>query len=200
MSRWAGVLCLALLLPACGVDPSLSPLPPGARILAFGDSLTHGTGAGNGDSYPQVLAALSGREVIAAGVPGELSAQGLARLPEVLAETRPALVLLCHGGNDMLRRRPQARAAENISAMIALIRASGAEVVLIGVPQPSLLLSAADFYTGIAEREAVVFEADALADILGDAGLKADPVHPNAEGYRELATRLHHLLHKAGAL
>lgn len=169
-------------------------------ILAFGDSLTFGTGADPSESYPAVLAGLSGRTVIRSGVPGELSEDGLARLDDVLDEHSPALVLLCHGGNDLLRKRPRAAAEANLREMIARIRASGAEVVLLGVPRPALLLSPAEFYDRIAEEMAVPYLRDSLSDILSDAALKADAAHPNAAGYDRLARDLHALLTETGAL
>lgn len=188
------------LLAACSAGPSLPPLPPDARILAFGDSLTHGTGAGDGESYPEVLARLTGREVIEAGVPGEVSADGLARLPGLLDKHRPALLVLCQGGNDMLRKLDLARTAANLRAMVRMAKERGIAVVLLGVPRPGIFLSTADFYREVAAAEQVPFDGEALPDILGDAALKADAVHPNAAGYRRLAERVHALLVEAGAL
>ncbi len=70
-----GIAVAVFLLAGCGGPPPLDPLAEDARILAFGDSLTHGTGAGDGENYPAVLERLSGREVIESGVPGELPAE-----------------------------------------------------------------------------------------------------------------------------
>ncbi len=201
ISSRIGALALALAaLSACSGPPPLAPLGPDARILAFGDSLTHGTGAGRGESYPQVLARLTGREVINAGVPGELSAAGLARLGPLLDRHAPQLLILCHGGNDLLRRLDPARTAANLREMIAEARRRGIEVVLLGVPRPGIFLGTADLYLEVAELEAVPLERDALAQILGRSALKSDAIHPNAAGYRLLAERVEALLRAAGAL
>jgi acyl-CoA thioesterase I len=194
------VACLLLvgLLVGCGDElPPLSPLPPDAVIVAFGDSLTRGSGASGEQAYPARLAERLDRRVINAGVPGELSGQGLARLPDVLAEHRPALVILCHGGNDLLRRQPEAGVAENLRAMIELIREHGAEVVLVGVPKPNLILSVPDFYAELADDYQLPYAGGILPDILGDRALKSDTVHPNAAGYDRLAAALAELIERA---
>ena len=191
---------LLLLLTACGAPPTLPRLPAWAVVLAFGDSLTYGTGADSGQSYPAVLMALAGRRVINAGVPGEVSAEGLARLPGMLDEYRPQLLILVHGGNDLLRKRSEQELARNLRAMVEAARSRGIAVVLVGVPAPGLLLSVPDLYEKLAEEQRLPYDAEALRTILGDRALKSDPIHPNAEGYRQLAQRLHALLRAAGAL
>ena len=191
---------LLALLTACGGQPKLAPLGPDAVVLAFGDSLTFGIGANAGESYPARLEALIGRKVVSAGVPGEVSAEGLARLPSALAETKPQLVILCHGGNDLLRKLDEAQAANNVRAMVRLARAQGAQVVLIGVPKPGLLPSPAGFYGDIAKELRLPYEETALKKILTDNGLKSDLVHPNAAGYARLAEAIAALLKKTGAV
>ena len=204
MLRAGRLLALAIafsVLAACGGgSPKLAKLPADAVVLAFGDSLTAGTGAQSGEGYPARLEALIGRRVVAAGSPGEVSAAGLARLAIVLDEAKPQLVILCHGGNDFLRKLDDAQTADNLRAMVRLVRARGAQAVLVGVPKPGLLLSTAGFYADIAKEFSLPYEDAALKKILGDNELKSDWVHPNAKGYARLAEAVAVLLKKSGAI
>ncbi len=75
-----------------------------------------------------------------------------------------------------------------------------AEVLLIGVPMPGLLLSSAGLYDRLAEELGLAYDGKSLSDILADRDLKADPIHPNAAGYRKLAERLRDVLRRNGAI
>lgn len=194
------IIAALLVLMGCGQETPLNPLPKQAVILAFGDSLTHGTGAGRGEGYPEVLTALSGHKVVNAGVPGEETDAGLGRLPRVLEEVQPALVIIGHGGNDMLRRRDLVQTEEHLRRMVALAHAQGAQVVLLGVPKPGIFLGTHPMYRRLADSLKLPLEADALAEILAEPGLKSDAIHPNADGYNRLAEALYRLLLDSGAL
>jgi lysophospholipase L1-like esterase len=200
MRRAALVLGLALLA-ACGErTPALPRLDSGAVVLAFGDSLTYGTGAATPESYPAVLERLIGRKVVSAGVPGEVSAAGLERLPEVLEQTQPRLLILCHGGNDFLRKLPEAQPAANVRAMVKLARDQGVAVVLVGVPKLGLTGSPAGFYADIAQEFRIPYEGAVLKSVLTDNALKSDWVHPNARGYARIAQSLADLLKRSKAI
>jgi lysophospholipase L1-like esterase len=188
-------------LPGCGGrTPALPKLGPQDVVLAFGDSLTYGTGARAEESYPAVLAGLINRNVVRSGVPGEQTAGGLARLPDVLAEHGPRLVLLCLGGNDMLRKQPGDAIVANLRAMARLIRGQGRALVLLAVPQPAIFGGAATFYAELAKELDVPLEPSVINDVLRDNGLKSDPIHPNAAGYRKIAEAVAALLRRAGAV
>ncbi|HYD56908.1 MAG TPA: arylesterase [Burkholderiales bacterium] len=195
------LLALCVGLGACGEKKAkLSSVPQDAIVLAFGDSLTYGTGAQAEESYPAQLEKLIGRRVVRAGVPGEVTAQALARLPAVLEEHSPRLLLLCIGGNDFLRRLGNAQAAQNVRGMVKIARSQGIDVMLIATPEPGLRVVPPAFYSEIASEFGIAYEESVIGEVLTDASLKADTVHPNAKGYRVIAERLAARLRESGAI
>ncbi len=200
-SRFLCGVVILMLLAACGSDaPVLSKLSSDAVILAFGDSLTYGNGAKDDESYPVVLQQLTGRKVINAGISGEVSESGLNRLPALLDIHKPQLLILCHGGNDLLRKKDINKMEENIRKMIQLARARDIPVVMLGVPKPGLFLSSFEVYEKIAESTDIVFIEDLIPEVLGDNALKSDTVHPNKQGYRVMAETINSVLTDSGAL
>jgi lysophospholipase L1-like esterase len=200
--RVALFFLLLALAASCGDSrkKALAPLPADAVVLAFGDSLTYGTGAQEHESYPVQLEKMIGRRVVRAGVPGEVTAQALERLPAALEEHAPRLLLLCIGGNDFLRRLGTAQAAQNVREMVKLARGRGVEVMLIATPEPGLRVVPPEFYAEIAKEFGLLFEEDIIGEVLTDGSLKADTVHPNAKGYRIIAERLAEQLKRSGAI
>ena len=202
LSAWRLALLwvAALALGGCGDAPKLARLAPDAVVLAFGDSLTYGTGAPEADSYPAQLERLIQRKVVRAGVPGEVSAQALARLPSALEEHQPKLLVLCIGGNDFLRNLGQAAVAANVRRMIAMAKQKGSDVLLLGTPEKGLFVSPPKFYSQIAKDLGIPYEGKVIGEILRNAELKSDAIHPNARGYRLMAERVAELLQQSGAL
>ncbi len=195
------IIFFCLLFSACDEEqPPIPKLASDAVILAFGDSLTHGTGANLTESYPAVLEKLTGRKVINAGISGEESQEGLKRLPALLETHQPDLLILCHGGNDILRKKDLNRMAANIREMIGLAREQNIPVVLIGVPHFGIFLSSTPQYREIADTTDVVFIEDLIPDILSNAALKSDTVHPNKDGYQKMAEQIHAILQDSGAI
>ena len=189
-----------MLLAACSKTAQLPLLSSDAVVLAFGDSLTAGTGAAEAESYPAVLSVLTGLRVINAGVPGEVSSSGLRRLPELLDLEHPTLLILCHGGNDLLGHADHQLIADNLRNMIRLAMERRIPVLLIAVPSPGLSLKPPPLYEDLAKEFKIPIEAKALSHILSKGTLKSDYIHPNAAGYRMLAEALVDLLKKSGAL
>ena len=192
--------CIFILLAGCSDEIALPKLSTDAVILAFGDSLTHGKGAATEESYPAVLESLTSRKVINAGISGEQTGPGLKRLPGLLDQHKPQLMILCHGGNDFLRKKDIGKMESNLRTMINLAESKDIPVVLLGVPKPGLFLSSADVYKKIAESSKVIFIEDLVADVLSDSSLKSDTVHPNKDGYRVMAETIYSVLKDKGAL
>jgi lysophospholipase L1-like esterase len=196
------IYLIILFLSACDKpSPVFEKLSPDAVILAFGDSLTYGSGASQNLDYPAILSALSSHEIINAGIPGEISQNGLTRLPDLLDEYQPELMILIHGGNDMLRHIPPQQTSDNLKQMINEARLRNIKVVLLGVPEFNLfLLSSAEFYQQVADEQKVPIDLETLPNILSTNFLKSDAIHPNNEGYRLMAENIYNLLVESGAL
>lgn len=197
---FAVALVVVALAGCSGKVAALPPLAADDVIVAFGDSLTYGTGADAKTSYPAVLAQLIGRKVIRAGVPGEVTAQGRARLASVIEEYNPRLVIVCLGGNDMLRRVSEQEIKRNLRAMLADIKRRGIAAVLIGVPKPALLTSAPELYAELAAEFNIPYEGKIVTSVLYESEYKSDAIHPNAQGYRKIAEAIAKLLRKSGAV
>jgi acyl-CoA thioesterase-1 len=208
MKRRALLLTSALVLAACGRKKPMAgaALPAGSTVLALGDSITFGTGADSAAAYPAQLAVLTGWNVINAGVPGDTAAQAFERLPALLAEHKPALVIVSAGGNDFLRRLPAAETESALRSAITSARDAGAQVVLVAVPQPSIGaaigagLSDHPLYTQLADDFNLPLHANGWAKVLGDAKLRSDQIHANAAGYRAFAEGLAATLRSIGLL
>jgi len=197
------LIAVAILTTACS-KPQEAPLPPGSHVLALGDSLTAGAGVTLQEAWPDLLASKTGWVIVNGGVNGNTSADALQRLPSLLEEHTPVLVLITLGGNDMLRHLPQQDTVANLEKIIALVKASGAKPVLLATPKPSLAgavfqnLSAADFYQPVAEAQQVPLIEDAIAEVISDPQLKGDPLHPNAAGHTLLAEKIYVELKEIG--
>lgn len=199
--------CAAAVLAGCGRrEARLAALPAGTTVLALGDSLTYGTGAPREASYPALLAQVTGWNVVNAGVPGDTSAGALARLPGLLEEHKPQLVLVSIGGNDFLRRLAPADTRANVRAICELAASAGAQVVLVGVPAATALAAVArslsdhPLYEETAEALKVPLHGEGWSEVLSDPALKSDVIHGNARGYEVFARGLADRLRELGLL
>lgn len=190
------LLSVAVLFKILSYPASSKPfIKKDQTILAFGDSITYGYGASPSESYPAKLQSALGRNVINDGVSGELSSQGIDRLEKSLIHYHPRILLLCHGGNDILQKKEESELYRNIEAMILMAKSYDTDVILIAVPTIGLLhLSANPLYEELAQKHGILIEKKILSSLLHDNRYKSDWIHPNAEGYKKMAEAVEKLL------
>ena len=165
--------------------------PTGRNIICFGDSLTYGTGASEGNDYPSLLAARIDLPVINAGVPGDTTADALERLDQDVLSRSPRMVLLTLGGNDLKNRVPIEKAFANLRSVVKAIQEAGALVVLGGVDIPLYGRGFGEAYEDLAEETGSVLIPNVYAGILGRRDRMSDPIHPNDRGYAIMAGHFH---------
>lgn len=200
------IALLSLLVSACGDDQRYTPLPKTATVAILGNSLSYGTGADKGQDYPSLLAANTGWNIINAGVPGDTSADGLERLQDLLDNHEIDLLIVELGGNDFLRRMPEAETMSNLKSIITAIKANNIQPLLLAIPQFSPFgaavgsLSDHSLYEKLAKETDTPLIKDVFSDVLANNALKADPIHPNAAGYLIVEENLRKALAKKGFL
>ncbi|HYC91851.1 MAG TPA: arylesterase [Thermoanaerobaculia bacterium] len=162
----------------------------GSAVIAFGDSLTAGYGAGEGEDWPSRVAASTSLAIVNAGVNGDTTDSALARLDDDVLARDPRIVIVGLGGNDFLRGAPLSSTETNLRGIVRKIHGRGAMVVLLGFRFPTLNADYEAMYERVAEEEGCLLVKGTLKGILTDPKLKSDQIHPNAAGYALMAERI----------
>jgi acyl-CoA thioesterase-1 len=208
------VAIVALAALGCGDASETGPTPapessgtrptPGTsaaiRIVVLGDSIAAGMGLAEDEAFPALVEAelrTLGHDVdvVNAGVSGDTTAGGLARLDWVLQ--RPADILVVElGGNDALRGQPLEDTEKNLTDIVGIARQSGAVVILLGMDVPTnygpeYTTAFAELYPRVAETAGAVLVAGFVRELGADPDLlQPDGLHPTAEGQQRLAEKL----------
>lgn len=162
------------------------------RVVALGDSLTAGTGLPKGEDFASKLEAALKAEglnvkIENAGISGNTTAQGLARLDQAIAGDKPRLVIVALGANDMLRRIPAAEAKKNLTAILQKLKDRNIPAFLIGMQNPTgALFMKGPFAKMFGELEDE-FDVPLYPFFLKDVALnkdlnQGDGFHPNQKG------------------
>lgn len=189
MRVWLWVRCLLLLMLA---QPAL-----GGTLLVIGDSISAGFGLDTRQGWVDLLEQRLQQEdpsykVVNASISGDTSSGGLARLPALLAEHRPDLLIIELGGNDGLRGQPPLQLQQNLAAMVAAARQQGARVLLLGMQLPPnygarYTTAFAQVYADLARTEKVPLVGFFLEGVGGNPELmQPDGIHPNAQAQSRL--------------
>ena len=171
-----------------------------ARLMVLGDSLVAGYGLPPGQGFPEQLeralrTAGHDVKVLNAGVSGDTTAGGVARLDWSLADN-PQAVIIVLGGNDMLRGLPPEAASANLETIITRLLARDIEVLLTGMMAPRNMgpayVEAFDgLYPALAARHDIEFYPFFLDGVALDPALNLDDgLHPNEAGIAEISRRI----------
>jgi acyl-CoA thioesterase-1 len=170
------------------------PLDPARETVVFlGNSITSGHGLPLEDTFPHRLGLLLGVPVRNAGISGDVTAGGLARLERDVLPHRPKLVVVELGANDVFRRLSRDDTFGNLRAIVRRLRDDGAGVVLVHIGIGPL--AGGDYlegYRAIAREEGTWLVEDFLGGVV--PGYSTDGLHPNQDGHARLAARLEPLL------
>lgn len=166
----------------------------GRNIVCFGDSITFGYGAEQGEDYPAALGKMVGVPVINAGIDGDTTAEALRRIQSDVLERDPFMVIIEFGGNDFLRKVPLEKTVENLRQMVERIQERGAMVVLVDVSAGLFLREYRSAYADLARSHGAIFVSSILDRIITNPRMKSDFLHPNAEGYGIIAKKIYQMI------
>lgn len=182
----AGAACWYLLER----QPPVERINETAPIIFFGDSLVSGVGAENNGDLVSLLSQRLGRNIINAGVPGDTTARGLARLEGDVLSKDPGLVIVLLGGNDILLKIPTAETFANLRMIVDRIQQHGGQVLLVGI-RNGLFTDAYDSeFSALAAEKNIAYVEDIFWGVFGQARFMSDAIHPNTAGYEKMADRL----------
>ena len=203
--RGAATAALVGVLVACSDAPPPAAAPPSGRetpldgplVVFLGDSLTAGYGLDADQAFPALVGAALATEgspvrIVNAGVSGDTSAGGLARL-DWLLQQRPDLLVVGLGANDGLRGQPPEATEANLVEIVRRAKGSGSKVLLLGMKVPPSYgpLYARQFerlYDRVADATDVPLMPFLLDGVAARPELNLpDGIHPNADGHRIVA-------------
>jgi len=187
-------LVFALLFSGCA--PSVRNVDSdGAVIICFGDSITYGQGAREGEAYPALLRTMVPGEVINAGISGETTREALRRVKKDVLDEDPYLVIVEFGANDRFTGIPEDETAANLRKIIKMIQDEGAMTAICDISAGSSIIGGLDVYhkkmKRLSKNTGSIFIPRLMEGILQDPSMKSDHMHPNAAGYRLIAERVY---------
>jgi acyl-CoA thioesterase-1 len=187
------VFLFAGFFSACG-DENFAQIrnirSAGETIICFGDSLTEGVGAGEGEDYPAALSRYLASPVVNAGRRGDTTADALERLSDTVLSKNPRLVILLLGGNDFLRQRPRQETRKNLEEIVRRVQAQGAIVAIVGMRLGLFTDEYAAVFEETARQFGALYIPAVMKGILSDSKFRSDPIHPNGAGYLLIAERI----------
>jgi len=163
----------------------------GKDIICFGDSITKGAGASEGNDYPTLLSQKLNMQVINAGVNGNTTQDALKRIDRDVLQYNLRLVIIEFSGNDFLQGIPKQETFDNLDRMVAMIQQKQAMVVLAEVAAGHFGDEYLNGFRQIANNRRALLIPNIMEDLFSNPSLMSDEIHPNDAGYRLIADRIY---------
>jgi lysophospholipase L1-like esterase len=183
--------CSIISLSACVKKEIKNINSSGENIICFGDSITFGYGVNPKEDYPTVLSKMTSMPVINAGVDGDTSISAFKRIEKDVLDKKPFLVVIEFCGNDFLKDIPQESTVNNIREMILRIQKQGAITAVVDVGAGFFMRDYRMKFSRLAKETGSIFIPEVLSGIITNPSMKSDFMHPNKEGYKIVAERIH---------
>ena len=185
------LIILGIFLAGC-FEPKIKNLDSrGTNIICFGDSITFGYGANPGEDYPSALGKMVKLPVVNAGVDGDTTFAALERLENDVLVKNPRLVIVEFCGNDFLKKIPKEDTIKNLKVIIERIQDQGAMVALVDISAGMFFREYRAAFRRLADEKKAIFIPVVLSKIITNPAMKSDFFHPNARGYKIVASRVH---------
>lgn len=187
-----GIFCIVIIcLAACTQKEIKNIDSAGKNIICFGDSITFGYGAEEGQDFPRLLSRMTEIPVINSGLDGDDTISALKRLENDVLDREPLLVVIEFGGNDFLRKVTLEDTLKNIEEMIKAIHTAGAMVAVADISMGIIMNNYSSGFRKLSKKHQVIYIPNLLKGIITDASLRSDFIHPNASGYKVIAHRIY---------
>ena len=158
-------------------------------IICFGDSLTHGYGATNEQTYPYFLQQLTNIPVVNKGINGNTSKDGLDRIDDIL-QFKNSLVIVEFGANDFFQQIQISETKKHIEQIIDKLQQNNDIVVLVST-EDKQLNKLHNMLKSLAKEKNVLFVNGILNEIWNNRELFSDDIHPNSNGYKLVADKIY---------
>lgn len=158
-------------------------------IVCFGDSLTYGYGATNGQTYPYFLQQYTEFPVINKGINGNTSKNGLDRIDDIL-QFKNSIVIVEFGANDFFQQIPISETKKNMTMIVNKLKQNNDIVVLVSI-EDKQLSQLYNMLKSLAKEQNVLFVEGILNKIWDNSNLLSDDVHPNSNGYKLVADKIY---------
>lgn len=165
--------------------------PKGTHIIALGDSLVVGVGAGKSEAgFVPVLARRLNIAIVNKGMNGNTTHDALLRLQKDVLDEKPDIVMILLGGNDFLKQVPAEETFANLRLIISQIQSQGAIVLLLGIRGGPIADHYDDNFTALAKETGSLYISNVLDGLIGNSAFMSDEIHPNDKGYEKIADRI----------